>query len=283
MPKSLPAPSRKRLRVVLVGFGRLGSALAVQLKKGEVELAVLPLRAQSVRRAVAFKMPLAEHQHLEAADLCVLTVPDAVISPTAALVRDSIGKQTALVHCAGAMTLSVFEAGERCGSFHPLAAISGADSTLSGHTVSLAASSAAVLQQLRRLAALLQMRAIAVPESKRAVYHAGAVLAAGLSVSVLDAAVEAWKSVGLSEEAALAALIPLARSALTGVEVNGLHRGLTGPIVRGDVKVVHSHLLSLPKSVRPLYTVLSRRALALTTQLPKDVRRALARLLQREP
>ena len=96
------------------------------------------------------------------------------------------------------------------------------------------------------MALALGLTPVEVPETGRAAYHAGAVLAAGLLVSLADAAVSALEEAGLERDAALEALLPLMRSALRGVETRGLERGLTGPVVRGDVGVVQAHLDALP-------------------------------------
>ncbi len=132
---------------------------------------------------------------------------------------------------------------------------------------------------LEKLAKLLNLTPLAVPETGRAAYHAGAVLAAGLTVSLLDAAVAAFAVAGIDREEALQALLPLTASALNGVATRGLQRGLTGPVVRGDVAVVHSHLEALPAELGSLYRLLSRRALRLTPALPHETNQALERLL----
>jgi predicted short-subunit dehydrogenase-like oxidoreductase (DUF2520 family) len=68
-------------------------------------------------------------------------------------------------------------------------------------------------------------------------------------------------------------------SALRAIELRGLEKGLTGPVVRGDVGVVQSHLEALPPELGSIYRLLSRRALRLSTTLPPETRLALERLL----
>ena len=79
---------------------------------------------------------------------------------------------------------------------------------------------------------------------------------------------------------ALEALLPLAKSAIDGIEKRGLTRGLTGPIARGDISVVQMHLNALPKELATIYRALSLQALALVgDQLPIETHHALKRLL----
>lgn len=272
-------------RVVIVGFGRVGGALALRLKAAGWPVSVLPRSNESVRRAARVGLKLADHEDLSAAALCVLAVPDAVVGSTALGLVDDLGKETALVHCAGALDLDAFGSSASMlkrlrGSFHPLVAVSDARDPIADHSVAVAASDRALMPVLWRMALALRMRPIEVPEGRRAAYHAGAVMTAGLMVSLLDAAVAALGEAGVERTAALNALLPLAASALEGVNKRGLEKGLTGPIARGDVSVVRAHLEALPPPIAGLYKLLSARALALVgDSLPAETRIALQRLL----
>jgi predicted short-subunit dehydrogenase-like oxidoreductase (DUF2520 family) len=280
--KPARARERKPPRVVIVGFGRVGGAIALGLRAAGWDVAVLPRSADSVRRAASLKVFLADHDDLRAAQLCILAVPDSAVVPAMELVEEDLGPSTALVHCSGALPLSVFSTSRTkrpVGSFHPLAAVSDPKDTLSGHAVALASTDRELHANLERMASALEMAPLEVPETGRAAYHAGAVLSAGLVVALLDAAVSALEEAGLDRELALKSLLPLSSSALRGVQSRGLEKGLTGPVVRGDVSVVQAHLEALPAELGSLYRLLSRRALRLTPALPPETRLALERLL----
>ncbi len=275
----------KTLRVVIVGYGRVGGALAKALKKAGWSVSVLPRSQDSVRRAALSGMRLADHDDLRAAQLCLLAVPDAQVANAAELVLEDLSAQTPLVHLSGALTLAAFgrptiDSGRPLGSFHPLAAISDPSDSFAGHTASLAATNEPLLVTLRMLATTLSMRTIEVPETGRAAYHAGAVLSAGLLVALADAAVASLQHAGLGREQSLDALLPLMRSALDGLATRGFSKGLTGPVVRGDVGVVQAHLDALPPEVGSVYRLLSRRTLALIgDSLPAETMLALKRIL----
>lgn len=272
-------------RVVIVGFGRVGGAIAGGLKKARWTVSVLPRSQDSVRRAARGGFTLADHDALRTAELCLLAVPDAQVANAAELVLEDLAPSTALVHLSGALTLAAFgplviEAGHPLGSFHPLAAISDPSDPLSGHTAALAATSQGLLGRLEFLATTLKMETLEVPETGRAAYHAGAVLSAGLLVSLADGAVSALEHAGLDREASLHALLPLMQSALRGLAARGFAKGLTGPVVRGDVAVVQSHLDALPPELGSVYRLLSRRSLSLVKgRLPAETTLALQRIL----
>jgi len=228
------------------------------------------------------RVTLADHEALHQAAVCVLAVPDGAVAQAAELVEEDLGPTSALVHLSGALSLAVFAQAKGArpyGSFHPLVAVSDPHDELKGHAVALAATSRSLTLTLERMAAALDLKPIEVPETGRPAYHAGAVMGAGLLASLADAAVAALEHAGLDRLTALEALLPLMRSALRAIELRGLEKGLTGPVVRGDVGVVQSHLEALPPELGSIYRLLSRRALRLSTTLPPETRLALERLL----
>lgn len=281
------AAKRNRPRVVIIGFGRLGGAIARGLHRAGWPVSVLPRSDEAVRRTVAFGLKLADHDSLSKAAIAVFAVPDASVPQLAASLKDDLGANTALVHCAGALDLSVFgtdpESLRRArGSFHPLVAVSDPTDPLAGHAVAVSASDKALLKRLSQMAKDLQLTPLEVPDARRAVYHAGAVLSAGGLVALASAAIDALGEAGIEPEAATKALLPLMRSALRGVEQRGLQRGLTGPVARGDLAVVQSHLSALPADLSELYRILSQRAGKLAgDRLPQETQHALDKLLRR--
>lgn len=277
-------PEREPL--VIVGYGRVGGALAQGLSRKGWPVTVFPRSGESLRRAAASGLRIADDVALRQARMAVFAVPDGAVAEVSAKLLDDLGPRTALVHCAGALPLSVFGDAPAVqkrmrGSFHPLVAVSDPGDPLEGHTVALSATGRTLRGLLRRMAEDLGLPSIEVPEEGRAAYHAGAVLAAGGVVSLLSAAVQAFAHAGVRPEDALRALLPLSRSALRGVDARGLAGGLTGPIRRGDVEVVRAHLRALPGDVGTLYRLLSKQGLTLAEDgLSPDLREALRRTLK---
>lgn len=254
----------ERPRTVVVGLGRLGSAMAVQLRRAGWRVQIRTRSPAGRRQASRLGLREATEKDLLQAELCLLPVPDAAVGAVAAAVAPLLGSGTGLVHCAGALTLEVLTpvaGGRPVGSFHPLVNVTGPATPLAGHAVAVATRSRALAPRLGALARALGLTPVQVSEAGRAAYHAGASLAASGLVAHLDAAVEAWRAAGVSERDALAALVPLMRSALDGVEERGLVAALTGPVVRGDADVVQAHLRALPRDVVPLYRQLAARVL----------------------
>ncbi|WP_342381668.1 DUF2520 domain-containing protein [Myxococcus stipitatus] len=264
--------------VVIIGAGRLGGALGLALKMKGWPVKLVSRGEEGRRRAKDLGLKALTADEPWQADVVLLCVPDAEVPRLAEELASTLPRTTALVHTAGALPLSALgpPRGRALGSFHPLCAVSSPRDSLAGHTVSISTRSRPLRDVLRRMAADVRLDVLEVPEGRRAAYHAGAVMSAGLMVALADAAVAALEAAGIAREDALPALLPLMRSALRGVEARGLSGGLTGPIVRGDGDVVGAHLDALPDDVAPIYRLLSQRALKLASErLSPEARAAL--------
>jgi predicted short-subunit dehydrogenase-like oxidoreductase (DUF2520 family) len=112
-----------------------------------------------------------------------------------------------------------------------------------------------------QLVADLGGRPVWVPEELRGVYHAGLAHGANHLVTLVSEAVELLSAAGVDDPAAT--LRPLLEAALD----NALDQGdaaLTGPIVRGDVETVRTHLAEVAANAPdtlPSYVAMARATL----------------------
>ena len=276
-------------RLAFIGAGRLGQVLArAMAAQGEAVVAVSS-RNQDAAEALALRIPgcqvMTQEQALQAADLVFLTVSDDAIEPLARALPWRSGQ--AVVHCSGATELTALAAaglrGATVGGFHPLQIFSDPENAaqlLAGSAVAIEAEPP-LCEELLRLAALLGMQPLQLPPGTRAAYHAAASFSASFILSLLDEAVQIWAGVGLPQQQALQALLPLARGALQAAEKRGLAGALSGPVSRGDVGVVAGHLQaldSLGAEHGAFYRELSRRQLQLARASGRLDEQALQRL-----
>ena len=76
----------------------------------------------------------------------------------------------------------------------------------------------------------------------RPLYHAAAVLASNAIIGLQGTAAQLLTHAGVDEASAEQALAPLMKATLANLQEMGSGRALTGPVARGDVGVVASHL-----------------------------------------
>ena len=205
---------------------------------------------------------------VDLADIAFVTVPDDAIASVAESVPWRA--QTAAVHCSGGTPVSALDAATRLGAaiggFHPLQTFPhGAKSlpSLDGVTFAIETRDIPLHNRLREMAAALGGRAIDIDEQSRALYHVSGVLASNFLTAIVGEAANLWSQFGYNQSQAMQALLPLIRGTVGNIEREGAAAALTGPIVRGDLGTVQTHLEQLRSrlpDVVPLYAALAQSA-----------------------
>ncbi len=284
----------------IVGAGAVGTALGVALSRAGWPIHAVASRDASrrerfrslvdVNRAFVDPEPLVEE-----VELIILTVPDDVIAPLASGLRMYSGQ--AMIHTSGALGAEVMAAamaaGTQIGSFHPLVAFADTEravAALHGATIAIEADDQ-LAAMLATMAEALGSTPVRLASGSKAAYHAGAVLAAGGFVALLDAIAELGRVAGLDEAGALAIYGPLIEGTLGNARALGIQAALTGPITRGDLGTLRAHLGTLQAhapDVLELYVAAGRREVelaegrgALAPETALRMRDTLARALAR--
>jgi predicted short-subunit dehydrogenase-like oxidoreductase (DUF2520 family) len=275
-PRDARAPDLGRLG--LIGAGRLGQTLV-----RACAAAGLPFEGVFSRRADPLQ---ALHQDLgvnpapsaqavvDGCDTVFITVADDAIQSVCASLKWRAGQVA--VHCSGATELAALRSAAQQGAvaagFHPLHTFGDVQTALSGLpgcAVAVEASDPHTLQALIALAQTLGTRPFELPAGSRALYHASAHYAGSLVVTLMDEAVRHWTRMGVGQEQALAALLPLLRSTVRAMESRGLGPGMAGVVARGDAGVLQKHLQALGavgSYERQLYEAISRRSVRLALE-----------------
>lgn len=224
--------------------GRVGSVLSARLAERGVEL------------------------RTEGADLVLLCVPDRAIAPVAG----SIEPGPWIAHVSGATPLDALAPHVRRFSVHPLQTFTATrgPEQLDGAFAAVTAENEASRDVGLWLARTLGLQPFELDDERRALYHAGAAMAANSLVALRRAAGRLLESAGAPPEA----LDPLlARTIENGFE-------LTGPIDRRDWPTVERHLDAIAETHPELLEAYG--ALALLTadsagiDAPDDLRHRLA-------
>ena len=267
----MTTPRPARLRVGVVGVGRVGSALGVALSRaGHAVVAVSGVSAESRRRAEQ-QLPgvpvLPADEAVAAADLVLLAVPDDVLRPLiAGLAETGAWRPGQLAaHTSGAQGIDVLDPAAARGvlplALHPVMTFAGRPEDvdrLSGATWGVTAS-----DELRPVAESLVLEMggepVWVPESARPLYHASLTVASNHLVTLVNDALGLLSGAGVAEPARLVA--PLLSASLDNVLRLG-DAALTGPVSRGDVATVATHVDTLRRSAPdalPAYVAMARR------------------------
>lgn len=260
-----------RPRVGFVGAGRVGKGLSLALSRCGYEVA-----------GVAGRDARAQARVVEGSELVFVTVPDDHIAAVARELPWKAGMSA--VHCSGAAELAVLDAARRAGAsaggFHPLQMFADPEVAargLKGCAIAVEAD-AALAAVLLRMVDDLGAKPLRVPPGARAAYHAGAHYAGPFIAALLAEAVAIWSRLGIREDDALAALLPLVRGSTDAIGHAGLARAMAGSVARGDVRTLEGHVEALGRldaSLRRLYCTLALRTLPLAVAAGKlDAERA---------
>lgn len=166
--------------------------------------------------------------------------------------------QGAVLHTCGTRGPEALEPlaarGVSCATMHPLQTVASPERGLT----SLLGAAFAITGQgparawAERIVTLLEGQVLWIPSERRPLYHAAAVMASNYVVGLLDAAIMLMAAAGVEEDQALRALAPLAQTSLSNALTLGPRRALTGPVERGDLETVSSHLKALGEVSAPL-------------------------------
>jgi 2-amino-4-hydroxy-6-hydroxymethyldihydropteridine diphosphokinase len=199
--------------VTIVGRGRLGSALAEELRTA----------------GVTVTGPLGRGAIGDTAAIVLLCVPDREIARAAA----AIAPGRLVGHCSGAATLEPLAPHEAF-SMHPLMTVVRASvPQFRGAGCAVAGTTPLARAVADALVRMLGMQPVEIADGDRALYHAAATMASNYIVTLECVAERLAARVGVSREM----LAPLARASLENWIAHG-RDALTGPIARGDVETV---------------------------------------------
>lgn len=264
------------MHLTIIGGGRAAWAYGIAWKRAGWTVDCVALRAGSTSRVPELlatrRASLDETWH---SDVTLVAVSDDALPQTCAAVAARSTEGSWLFHASGSHDSGLFGGRTRAFSLHPLRALpppgegNGLADTLlvfEGDEGSKAFAEA--------MAARFEARFATVSRAKKPVYHAAAVIAANLVAAQLDLSSALLRDLGVDVPGLENELAGLARSAIENWSSRDGAARFTGPIARGDVGLVRTHLEHLAnyEEASSLYRaaglVLCRRLLA---QRPDDL------------
>jgi len=275
-------------RVVMVGAGNFGSALALALQGAGYAIDAVIARAggESRKRAqkLAKQVDAGASSDLATvrAELIWFCVPDAEIARAAKSFANKVEwKGRVALHSSGALASDELDAlrrrGAAVGSVHPLMTfVRGSRPSLAGVSFAIEGDAAAV-RVARRVVRDVGGRAYSIRRQDKAAYHAWGTFASPLFTALLATTEQVAVRAGVSRKAARQRMIPILLQTLANYAAFGAAGGFSGPIVRGDVDTVKRHLRVLRGT--PAAEVYSALARAAVQYLPVKHKKTLKRIL----
>ena len=315
--RSSSSKSAQRLRISIVGAGRLGTTLGRALRRAGHRLdVVVTAHIATARRAanaidsrsLAATWPRLQdknskpYQRLSASDLIIMATPDAAIASVGKELAAMLGKDVAasgtktrtVLHTSGAISSQILKplrlAGIATGSLHPLVSVADVrpHPEIFRDVYFCIEGDARALRVSRMLVNQLGGRSFTIKSESKPLYHAAAVMTSGHVVALFDLALSMLRQCGLSTREAQRVVWPLLRSTTMNLDQNSPARALTGPYARSDFETARHHLIAIDtpglEAVNAVYKILARHSLTLGKTLNRsDDFKILAQLLNSLP
>src|SRR5579863_1643062 len=261
--------------VAIVGPGRLGRALALELRRAGYNISEIVSRntaaskrkARELARKVGGQASTSDTARLDA-DLVWFCVPDQEIAGASDQLASAVSwKKKTVFHSSGALASDELKVLRRRGasvaSVHPLMTfVSGSIPPLDGVPFAFEGDAAAV-RMARRIVRDLGGEAFTIRKQHKAAYHAWGAFTSPLLLATLVTGERLARAAGLSAVEARKKMLPIVKQTIRNYEALGPAGAFSGPIVRGDAETVRRHLRVLRKvpQARHVYLALARAAL----------------------
>jgi predicted short-subunit dehydrogenase-like oxidoreductase (DUF2520 family) len=281
--------------VSIVGAGRVGKTLGKCLRSLGWRIGVVVTRSVATSRAAVRAIGGGTPSetitpNVFEAGIVLLTTPDDLLGPTAAnLAR--VGREACrgkiVLHTSGALDRGVLKPlaiqGAATGSLHPMQTFSGRNVPKLEGTIFAVEGDPRARRAARSIAQSLGGVPIDIDRRNKPAYHASAILVAGHTLALVEAATQVLRNVGFPRRRALQTLLPLIRQVLDNFERHGPRASWTGPVARGDYAVVARHMKALRRyapEFHQSYATLARLSARVLSEKPGAQLRQLERALK---
>ena len=282
--------------ISIVGAGRLGKALGKRLRERGWQIGTVVTRSSATSRAAVRVIGGGEAGAIGlevlSAPVVLFTVPDdalAAVAESLAKLGGAACRGKIVLHTSATLDRSALAPLARCGaatgSLHPMQAFGGKIvPNLKGMIFGIEGDAKA-RRMAQSLAGSLGGVPVTINARQKPIYHAAAVMAGGSLYSIVEAGLRLLIGIGFTRARATQTLLPLVRQILDNIERIGPRAAWTGPLSRGDYKVIARHARALrhyPREIQQSYAVLALLAGRLLSKNPraalKQIKRALGNL-----
>lgn len=267
------------LHVNIIGAGRLGQSLAWllhqhQLASIQAVVCQSMARAEQAVAAIGAGSPLTLSHALPPSDITWLCTPDQQLGPVCQqlVANRQLRAGSLVIHSSGTLTANVLAPAATLGcataSIHPIYSFNTPQQTPPNlHGVYCGAEGdVAALARVTPLLTQLGAHVVPVDPQHKSLYHAAAVFASNFLPLLYQSAVTCFKAAALDADAAHHSTLGLMHSMLHNLATTQhAASALTGPVQRGDSKVVQAHWQALATHLpvlAPLYQTLSTATLS---------------------
>ncbi|MCK4258569.1 MAG: DUF2520 domain-containing protein [Halanaerobiales bacterium] len=288
-------------KFALIGPGRVGTALSYLLQSHGFTLKMVVGRSNASLERV--KSYLYDHSSIPIftrdlvllpsdLDFIILAVQDDHIHDVIKSMweKNLIKSKHVLIHLSGVHPSDVGNLSQMAEisrlALHPLQAVADVDAGISKlpNTVWSLEGDKRGLELGEEIMKALSTRYLKITKEQKAIYHASACVVSNYLVTLVHTGIEMLKSVGVTEELAQKALLPLVQGTVENLSHKTPKSALTGPIARSDIATIEKHIHAISQvnsDWLELYSMLGRATLEFAPQTEQACQ-TLSRIFTKE-
>lgn len=254
-----------------IGAGKVGFSLGKYFKENGISLiGYYSKNHNSAKEAAEFtgtKAFLSLKELVEESDIIFITTPDGEIEGVWNAIKELSINNKLICHCSGLLSSETFSDISKFGAYpysiHPMFAISDkyesyknfkeAFITIEGHEK--------YINLFTELFKSLGNSVKVIDKENKSLYHLASVISSNMVLGLINSGIDYLKHCGFSEELAIDALYPLISNNIENIKAAGTTESLTGPLERGDLSTMKTHMISLNEEDKKLYMVLNNNLL----------------------
>lgn len=278
----------------IIGAGKVGVSIGFMMKKSGIAVRaisdVLDASLDTARTYLAEDVSYTNNNLdvVRTCDVIAITTQDRIIKDVVREIDAGMGRLDGkvLFHTSGADPSSILkpldEKGARLGSLHPLQTFPDIDSAIAvlPDTYIFIEGDKSVLETLTFIGEKIGYRVQMIGSNDKVLYHLSAVFVCNLLCALYYAGEKIMDAINIDLEP----FLPIIRATLKNIENKGPLMSLTGPVIRGDLKTVESHLRAMDdmEEYKDVYKTLSGIALKMAMErktLDEDTVRQLKSIL----
>ena len=266
----------------ILGGGKVGKTLGYLWQHhGIAQLAgVLNRSLTSSQAAVDFiqaGQAIAQMQDLPPADVFLLSCADNQLTTCceALALSGVLQAGNVVLHCSGALSSAILQpakdVGAHIASIHPIKSFAEPAQVIhdfAGTFCGMEGDNAA-LRLLEPWFTQLDARTFRIDPQQKTLYHTASVMACNYLVALQEISLQTFSQAGVERTLAMQILNPIVRGTVDNVFRLGTANALTGPIARGDYRVVERQLSALQRwqpDFAEIYRLLGKAAVELSQQ-----------------
>jgi len=272
------------MKIGVIGAGKVGiSTSFIMLKNGLDVVALSDRDRHALDNAATYlkgeKGVVLTDDNVEVvkeSDVIVIATQDRIIKDIVRELDIEIDRLYGkyIVHTSGAHSSRILEPldskGALLGVMHPLQTFPDIESAIAvlPDTYIFIQGDERCLEILKYIAERIGKRVVEIKGEHMVLYHLSAVLVCNLFCALMYAGEDLMREIGIGLEP----YIPIIRATLKNIEQKGPLKSLTGPIVRGDMDTIISHLEAIEDKgmIKDVYKTLSRVAVEMV-RLRRDI------------